>query len=60
VSTPRSDITLRLQSDLEALTSILRVRCSQGPRRTSPLQFTDIQRRRFGPITFFRIRKTFD
>jgi hypothetical protein len=31
-----------------------------GARNIDPLQFTDFRRHRFGPITFFKIRKTFD
>jgi hypothetical protein len=31
-----------------------------GPRNTSPVLFTDVQQRRFGPVMFVRLRKTFD
>lgn len=56
---PEPSLTLRLQTDLEQVfTSITRQEFS-GPRDTSPLQATDFEKRRFGPVTFIRLRKTF-
>jgi len=57
---PAPDLTLRLQSDLEQIATDTTREVFSGPRNTHLLQFTDLQRRRFGPITFIRLRKTFD
>ena len=57
---PRPDLTLRLQGDLERVTYDSSRQVFAGPRSTNPLLFTDVQERRFGPILFFRLRKTFD
>ena len=56
---PEPDLTLRVQTDLEQLVFDSRRQVFAGPRGSSPLLFTDVQERRFGPITFFRLRKTF-
>ncbi len=57
---PEPTLTLRLQTDLEPVATDLTRQVFAGLRDASPLLFTDLQRRRFGPITFFRLRKTFD
>jgi hypothetical protein len=56
---PRPDLTVRVQTDLERLTADSSREVFSGPRGANPLQFTDSQMRRFGPIMFFRLRKTF-
>jgi hypothetical protein len=56
---PRPDLTLRLQTDLEQLAFDSSRQVFAGLRGTNPLSFTDLRRRRFGPIMFFRLRKTF-
>jgi len=60
---PEPSLTLRLETVLcvfgAAATDITR-QVYAGPRNTSPLLFTDAQARRFGPVMFIRLRKTFD
>ncbi len=56
---PRPDMTLRVQTDLERILTHTSRDVFAGPRNTNALQFIDIQKHRFGPIMFFRLRKTF-
>lgn len=56
---PEPSLTLRLQTDLEASMTDPTRQVFAGPRSTSPILFTDVQQRRFGPVTFIRLRKTF-
>jgi hypothetical protein len=57
---PRPDLTLRIQTDLEQLVYDTQRQVFAGPRGANPLQFTDVQKRHFGPLLFFRLRKTFN
>jgi outer membrane receptor protein involved in Fe transport len=55
---PRPDLTLRVQlynkSDYDVIRDVF-----AGVRGADPLRFRDVQRRRFGPVLFTRLRKTF-
>jgi hypothetical protein len=57
---PQPDITLRLQTDLEQIATETTRQVFSGPRNIDPLRLVDAQRRHFGPIMFFRVRKTLD
>ncbi len=56
---PRPDLTLKFATDLEQVTTEPTRQVFAGPRNTSPLLFTDVQKRRFGPVFIFYLRKTF-
>jgi outer membrane receptor protein involved in Fe transport len=55
---PRPDLTLRVQlfnkSDYDVTRDVF-----AGVRGRDPFEFRDFQRRRFGPVLFTRLRKTF-
>ena len=55
---PEPDLAFRVQTDLEKILTDTTREVSSGPRNAAPLQFIDEQQRRFGPIMFFRVRKT--
>jgi outer membrane receptor protein involved in Fe transport len=57
---PEPDLTVHVQTDLERTSTIVGRDVFAGPRNTNPLQFTDLRKHHFGPLMFFRLRKTFN
>jgi hypothetical protein len=57
---PQPDLTLKFETDLERITTEPTRQVFAGPRNTAPLLFTDVQKRRFGPVLIFYLRKTFN
>lgn len=56
----RPDLSLRAAIDTGQVIYDVRRQVFTGPRNADPLQFTDLRHHEFGPITFFKIRKTFE
>jgi len=61
---PEPSVTLRLEAVVGGALGVMDTDPTRevfaGPRNTSPVLFTDVQQRRFGPVMFVRLRKTFD
>jgi len=53
------DLSLRVAVDTNDVFYDATRQVFSGPRNIDPLQFTDLRHHDFGPVTFFRIRKTF-
>ncbi|THD74560.1 MAG: TonB-dependent receptor [Phenylobacterium sp.] len=56
---PSADLDLRVTLDTNRGLYQIERQVYGGPRNLAPLQFIDVQDRRFGPVLFTRLRKTF-
>jgi hypothetical protein len=56
---PRPDLTVHIQIDLERSNTNVARDVFAGPRNMNPLEFTDLRKHHFGPLMFFRLRRTF-
>jgi len=53
------DLWLQVTLDTNQIVNGVTRQVFSGPRNIDPLQFTDFRRHDFGPITFFKLRKSF-